>query len=80
MVNQCPAGAYFLLQVAGVLKAVDLPEYEEAFQRERVDGHVLLQLSEQILQSELRVDSRLHRIRIMNLAAGKIPREKLQLQ
>lgn len=62
-----------------MLKALDLPEYEEVFLREQVDGHVLLQLNEQILTSELGVDSKLHCIRIMNLVAGKIPREKITL-
>lgn len=66
-------------QVVVVLKALDLPEYEEAFLREQVDGHVLLQLNEHILTSELGVDSKLHCIRIMNLVAGKIPREKITL-
>lgn len=77
-VYTCKCGL-FPFQVVAVLKALDLPEYEEVFLREQVDGHVLLQLNEQILTSELGVDSKLHCIRIMNLVAGKIPREKMTL-
>ena len=63
--------------MVGVLKALDLPEYEEVFLRERVDGQVLLQLTDDVLSAELGVDSKLHRIRIMNLVAGKIPTQIL---
>ena len=62
-----------------MLKAFDLAEYEEVFLRQQVDGHVLLQLNEQVVCNELGVDSKLHCIRILNLAAGKVPREKLML-
>ena len=65
------------IQVVAVLKALDLPEYSKAFLRERVDGQVLLQLTDNVLFTELGVDSKLHRIRIMNLVAGRISRERL---
>ena len=62
-----------------MLEALDLPEYREAFLKERVDGQVLLQLTEEVLSTELGVDSKLHRIRIMNIIAGRTPTEKLSL-
>ena len=67
------------MQVVSVLEALDLPEYKETFLRERVDGQVLLQLTEHVLATELGVDSKLHRIRIMNLVAGRTPTETLCL-
>lgn len=60
-----------------MLERLDLPEYKEAFLRERVDGQVLLQLTEDVLCTELGVDSKLHRIRIMNLVAGRTSVDKL---
>lgn len=75
MYSTCIIAEFIHKQVVNVLSAVDLPEYKEVFLRERVDGHVLLQLNDHILNTELGVESKLHRIRIMNLAAGKIPVE-----
>ena len=60
-----------------MLRALDLPEYVEVFLQARVDGLVLLELTDNVLLTELGVDSKLHRIRIMNLVAGKIPTETL---
>ena len=71
---------FFHTQVASVLRALDLPEYVEVFLRERVNGHVMLQLNDHILSTELAVESKLHRIRLMNLVVGKVPIEKLLLE
>ena len=67
------------MQVVAVLRTLDLPEYSEVFLRERVDGQVLLQLTDDLLSTELGVNSKLHRIRIMNLAGGRITRDTLPL-
>lgn len=60
-----------------MLKKLDLPEYVEVFLKAHIDGHVLLELTDDVLLNELGIDSKLHRIRIMNLVAGKIPTESL---
>lgn len=59
-------------QVLKILDALDLPEYKEAFQKEHINGHVLLQLNHQILEDELGMDSKLHRIRLMTVVSGKV--------
>ena len=64
-------------QIGCLLKAIDLPEYEERFLKNHINGQVLLELTLKVLEDDLDIDSRLHRIRIMNLVAGKVSKEKL---
>ena len=49
---------------------MQLPQYKEAFQREQIDGEVLIELDEQILESDLQISSKIHRIRLMKLISG----------
>ena len=39
-------------QIQHLLGAMQLPQYKEAFQWEQIDGEVLIELDEQILESE----------------------------
>ena len=53
-----------------MLDALQLPQYKEAFAREQIDGEVLLELNDQVLQCELGINFKIHRIRLMKLISG----------
>ena len=65
------------LQVQQMLDALQLPQYKEAFAREEVDGEVLLELDDQVLQCELGINFKIHRIRLMKLISGATSAKKL---
>ena len=50
---------------------MDLGQYRESFLRERITGDVLLDLNDTILQEELGVTSKIHRIRLTKLIRGR---------
>ena len=52
-----------------MLRAMGLQQYEQAFQG--VTGAAMCQLTEQSLENELGVKSKLHRIRLMKITEGK---------
>ena len=60
----------FLLQVGDVLTAMKLPQYIETFAEEQISGELLLELTDDMLEQELFVTSKLHRMRIMKLIYG----------
>lgn len=52
---------YRLCQVEVLLEAMDLHKYKDIFRMERITGDVLVELSEQDLKEELKIESKLHR-------------------
>lgn len=50
---------------------MNMEEYHSLFAHEQVNGEVLCQCDEQVLEGELQVKSRLHRIRLMGLIRGQ---------
>lgn len=54
-------------QVQDILAAMDLPQYMEAFKRERVSGDIMLELGDEVLKDDLGVDCKLHRLRLMKV-------------
>ena len=61
------------MQVLDLLERMNLGGYKENFCTEQVDGVLLLACDEEILECELGVTSRLHRMRILKLIKGDIP-------
>ena len=49
------------------LSTAGLSQYKEAFAREAVDGEMFLILDHAILQDELGVNARLHRLRLLKM-------------
>ena len=49
---------------------MNIPQYVEKFAQEVVDGELLLELTDDILATELNVSSPLHRKRILKLITG----------
>ena len=58
------------IQVCELLDAMELGQYKEAFVRECVSGEILLECDNSILESDLGVASRLHRLRLMKVIDG----------
>ena len=61
------------MQVQDLLERMNLGSYKENFHTEQIDGVLLLACDEEILECELGVASRLHRMRILKLIKGDIP-------
>ena len=59
--------AFSRLQVLGLLDAIGLPQYKEAFTREAIDGELFSSLDNEMLAKELDVSSKIHRLRILKL-------------
>ncbi len=48
-----------------------LTQYKEGFSEESIDGEILVECNEMILQEELQITNRLHRSRLMKVITGK---------
>ena len=48
-----------------------LEQYQESFQAEEVDGAILAECDEHVLQHELGVTSKIHQIRLMKVIKEK---------
>ena len=56
--------------MSDLLIVMKLQQYLPRFQEEEISGDLLLELNEEILQKELGVANRIHRMRIMKLING----------
>ena len=56
-----------------LLDAMELSQYKDTFVKEQVNGEILLECDDQILEEDLKVPSRLHRIRLLKIISGKTP-------
>ena len=59
------------MQVCDLLVAMEMGQYKEAFIKESVSGEILADCDDDILQSDLGVASRLHRLRLMKVVSGR---------
>lgn len=48
-----------------------LNQYKEVFSEKEVDGMVFAELNESLMEHELGIKSKLHRIRLLSVAKGK---------
>ncbi len=48
-----------------------MSQYVEAFKSEQITGEILSELNEQVLQEELGITSKIHRIKLMKVIAGR---------
>ena len=53
-----------------LLKAMGLEQYSQDMAREHITGDVLLECTEGILEKELNILSKLHRVRLLKLIDG----------
>ena len=54
-----------------------LQKHSKAFMEERVNGEILLECDNLVLQEELKVTSKLQRVRLMKLIEGKYSAENI---
>ena len=47
-----------------------LERYSETFQKEQIDGKILIELDENILKEELGMTKRIHRLKLLNIING----------
>ena len=59
------------LQILSLLEAMDLVQYREVFHREHITGEILVECTEEVLQNELEITSKIHRIRLMKIISGQ---------
>ena len=59
------------LQILSLLEAMDLGQYREGFHREHITGEILVECTEEVLQRELEITSKIHRIRLMKIISGQ---------
>lgn len=50
---------------------MNLGQYIDSFRQEQITGELLLELTEDVVENELMVSSKLHRMRVMKLIDGK---------
>ena len=48
-----------------LLDHLNLPQYKDRFRQEMVDGEILSEIDEVVLEQELGMTSRIHRLRLM---------------
>ena len=61
----------FSSQVQQALDKLNLSAYKRAFARNQISGELLMLCSEEVLEKELGVTSKLHRMKIMALVQGR---------
>ena len=66
-----PTTVIFLVQVLHLLDSLGLSQYKENFSKEKIDGALLMDLDSEILEFELMMESKLHRLKLMRVIAGK---------
>ena len=54
-----------------LLDALNLTQYEDAFRKEQITGEILAELNEEILQNELGMGLKIHRIKLMKIVSGR---------
>jgi hypothetical protein len=58
------------LQVLRLLEILALEKYTLTFKEERIDGNILSTCNETILKDDLKVNSGLHRMKLLRLIEG----------
>lgn len=58
------------LQIQDLLDAMEMQQYKDGFEREKISGEILAELTEEDLQKELGVASRIHRVRLLKIMTG----------
>ena len=67
----------FYLQVIQLLEAMGLKHHQETFLNEHISGEILLECDEHVLEKELKITSKLHRVRLMKLITGQHSAESI---
>lgn len=66
-----PLASLDITQVLGLLKSMGLEQYEEVFSKEQITGEILAECNEEVLERELHIPVKIHRIRLMKVIKQK---------
>ena len=64
-------GMFLFSQVLKLLEVMNLQQYVDTFRQQHINGDILSDCDEDILQNELEVKSRLHRLRLQRVITGQ---------
>ena len=59
------------MQVLNLLEAMGMEKYKDVFTKECVNGELLLECDDEILEQDLGIPLRLHRVRLMKIITGQ---------
>ena len=59
------------MQVLLILDYLNLKQYKDSFSAEGIDGHIFTQLDDEILEQDLGIHCKLHRLKLLNVISGK---------
>lgn len=62
---------FVLIQVLHLLEVMKLTQYKEQFFEESIDGEILAECDDSLLENELHISNKLHRSRLMKVITGK---------
>ena len=68
---KCGLSPTYFLQVLQLLDVLGMGQYKAMFDKEKITGSLLLDLDESILEQELGMVSKIHRLKIMRLLDGR---------
>lgn len=54
-----------------LLSSMNMSQYVDAFTKEQISGEILLELNDHVLENELGITSRIHRIKMMKVIGGR---------
>ena len=57
-------------KVCELIEAMGLGQYRQTFIAEQISGEILLEIDDQVLQDELGIKLRIHRIRLAKVISG----------
>lgn len=58
-------------QIICLLECMNLSQYKEQFMKEQVDGEILAECDEAMLEKELNITSAIHRTRLIKVITGR---------
>ncbi len=66
-----------VLQVIQLLESMGLKQYEGMFSREKITGEILGECDDNVLAQELKITSKLHRVRLLKVVSGRHSAESI---
>lgn len=69
--NKSRLATFTTEEVIQLLEALGLPQYKKKFATERITGKLLLQCNDKMLEKELGVSNKVHRLQLMTVVEGK---------
>ena len=59
------------VQVLRLLDVMKLTQYKQLFQDESIDGEILAECDDELLEQELRISNKLHHSRLLKVITGR---------